>query len=65
MDKLAIVILVLVVVTLISTVFVMLGWSLFVVPVFGLKPLTFFQAFGFSLLANCFKSSSVSKELSK
>lgn len=56
MEKLGIMILMLVVITLISTVFIMFGWSLFMVPVFGLKSLTFFQAFGFSLLANTFKS---------
>jgi len=57
MDKLLVLMLGLVIIVLLSTLFIMLGWSLFVTPVFGLKSLSFFEAFGFSLLANCFKSS--------
>lgn len=34
--------------------FIMWGWSWFMVPVFGMEALTWGQAFGFSLLANCF-----------
>lgn len=37
------------------------GWSLFVVPVFHLPELTWLQAFGFSLLASTFRSSSAGK----
>lgn len=66
MDKLGLTLLILVAVTVISSLFIMLGWSLFVVPVFSLKPLTFFQAFGFSLLAATFKSgSAVTGKLAK
>lgn len=43
---------------IVSALFIMLGWSLFVVPVFGLESLTFFQAFGFGLLASSFKNAS-------
>ena len=46
---------------LLSLLFIKLGWSLFVVPVFGLPELTWLQAFGFSLLAGCFRSTSTSK----
>lgn len=66
MDKLGMMLLLLVLVTVISSLFIMLGWYLFMVPVFGMQPLTFFQAFGFSLLAACFKGgSSMTKELTK
>lgn len=61
MDTVLTVILVLVVAILISTVFVMIGWSLFMVPVFGMKSLTFMQALGFGFLAAAFKSSYTSK----
>lgn len=37
------------------------GWSLFIVPVFHLAELTWLQAFGFSLLANAFRSSGSKK----
>ena len=46
---------------LLSLLFIKLGWSLFIVPVFGYEELTWLQAFGFALLANCFRSSGVKK----
>lgn len=66
MEKLGLVLLLAMVYTIISSLFIMLGWSLFVVPVFGLKSLSFIQAFGFSLLAAAFKGGSeATKELLK
>ena len=47
---------------LLSLLFIKLGWSLFIVPVFGLPELTWLQAFGFSLLAASFRSSGLSKK---
>ena len=47
---------------LVSLLFIKIGWSLFVVPVFGLPELTWLQAFGFSLLAGCFRSTSSKKD---
>jgi hypothetical protein len=47
---------------LLSLLFIKIGWSLFMVPVFGLAELTWLQALGFALLANTFRSSSVKKE---
>ena len=44
---------------LLSLLFIKLGWSLFVVPVFGLPELSWMQALGFSLLASAFRPSSV------
>lgn len=55
MDKIVVMLILLIVVTFVSTMFIMWGWSLFMVPVFGMESLTFWQAFGFSLLAACFK----------
>ena len=46
---------------LLSLLFIKLGWSLFVVPVFGLPELTWVQALGFSFLASAFRSNGVSK----
>lgn len=43
---------------LLSLIFIKLGWSLFMVPVFGAPELTWIQALGFALLANSFRSSS-------
>ncbi len=48
-----------VVVLALHTLLVMLGWSLFMVPVFGLKSLTFVQAVGLSLVGSAFRSSSI------
>jgi len=45
----------------ITVAFIMLGWSLFVVPVFGLPSLSFLQALGFALLASAFRVVSQSK----
>ena len=50
------------IIILISLFFIKIGWSLFVVPVFGLPELTWMQALGFSLLANCFRGSPASKK---
>ncbi len=47
---------------LISLLFIKIGWSLFVVPVFGMPELTWLQAFGFSLLAGCFRSTVTKKD---
>lgn len=47
---------------LLSLFFIKIGWLLFVVPVFGLPELTWLQAFGFSLLAGCFRSINLSKK---
>lgn len=43
-------------VTIISLFFIKLGWSLFVVTMFGLPELTWMQALGFSLLASTFRT---------
>lgn len=45
----------------ISLFLIKLGWSMFVVSMFGLPELTWVQAFGFSLLASCFRSHSSGK----
>lgn len=42
---------------ILSLFFIKLGWSWFVVSVFGLPELTWLQALGFSFLASCFRSS--------
>lgn len=47
------------IVILINLFFIKLGWSLFIVPVFGLNELTWMQALGFSFLAAAFKPSSI------
>lgn len=47
---------------LLSLLFIKIGWSLFIVPVFGLPELTWMQALGFSLLASCFRGSSASSK---
>lgn len=44
------------IVMIISLFFIKIGWSLFIVPVFGLPELTWMQALGFSFLASSFKS---------
>ena len=43
---------------IVGLLLVKFGWSLFMTPVFGFEALTWSQAFGFSLLASCFKSHS-------
>lgn len=47
------------IVMLVSLLFIKLGWTLFIVPVFGLPDLTWVQALGFSFLAGAFKTSSI------
>lgn len=42
----------------IALFFIKIGWTLFMVPVFGLAELTWTQALGFSLLAAAFRGSS-------
>jgi hypothetical protein len=42
---------------LIHLLVIMVGWSLFVVPVFGLASLTLSQAIGLSLLTTVFRNS--------
>lgn len=61
MDKILVTGAVLVVVLIITMLFIVWGWSLFMIPVFGMQPLTFSQAFGFALLAQTFGRSSVGK----
>ena len=46
---------------MLKLIIVMWGWSLFMVPVFGMSGLSIGQAFGFTLLAHCFGSSSAKK----
>lgn len=55
---------VLVIVMILSLIFIKIGWTLFIVPVFGLPELTWLQALGFSFLASAFKSSSLSNSKS-
>ena len=40
---------------------IMWGWSLFMVPVFKMAPLTFSQAFGFALLGCAFGKTNINK----
>ena len=40
---------------LIMTMMIIIGWNLFMVPVFALKSLTLTQALGFTLLSSIFK----------
>lgn len=48
---------------LFSLLFIKIGWTLFMMPVFNLPDLTWVQALGFSFLASAFRaSSSVSKK---
>lgn len=49
------------IVILISLLLIKIGWGMFMVPVFGMAELTWGQAFGFSLLASCFRGSSFNK----
>lgn len=56
MSKLVTIVLGILFVLAITLAFTMLGWYLFVVPVFNLPPLTFMQALGFSILVNGFKT---------
>lgn len=57
-------ILTLIVIALISLMFkfilVKLGWSLFVMPVFGIRDISFIEAFGAILLFNGLVNSSIS-----
>ena len=51
------------IIVLLALLFIKIGWTLFMVPVFGMAELTWGQALGFSLLAAAFRGSSVkSKE---
>lgn len=45
----------------IGILMIMWGWSLFMVPVFKMAPLTFSQAFGFALLSYAFGKTNVNK----
>lgn len=56
MNKVTLVILALLLGLIFSTISIHFGWELFVVPVFGLKSLTFQQNFGLSLLISLFRS---------
>lgn len=47
---------------LLTMVLIIWGWSLFMVPVFGMQGLTLGQAFGFTLLASAFKPTSINKK---
>lgn len=47
--------------TVIGLFFIKLGWSLFMVPVFGMAELSWMQALGLSLLAGAFKSYNTTK----
>lgn len=47
---------------LLSLLFIKIGWSLFMVPVFNLPEITWLQAFGLSLLAGAFKSYNYGKK---
>lgn len=62
MDKMLQLILLIIVVLMIKMILIMWGWSLFMVPVFGMKALSAGEAFGFSLLASCFAGSSLSNK---
>ena len=59
MDKLLMFIILIAFVVLLSAAFIMLGWQLFIVPIFGLPGLSITQAIGFSILANAFNGSLV------
>lgn len=48
----------LLIIIIVTVLVIQFGWSLFAVPVFGLKKLTFEQAAGFALLAGAFGSGS-------
>lgn len=56
MAKLIGILTILLILFIIGPLVVMLGWYLFMVPVFGLPSLTFLQAIGFVLLAGAFKA---------
>lgn len=49
-------IMMLVVYVIVSLLLIKLGWSLFLVPVFGLRELAWTEALGFGLLAGAFRS---------
>jgi len=55
MNDLFTVIATILIVFLITMILTMWGWSLFMVPVFGMQALTVSQAFGFVLLTNMLK----------
>lgn len=61
MDTILNMLLILVIAVLINTLLIMLGWSLFMVPVFGMKSLTLLEALGFAILAATFKPTSLNK----
>lgn len=42
---------------ILSIFMIMFGWHLFAVPVFGLKEITFLQAFGLTLIGGAFRTS--------
>lgn len=49
-------------VIIVSLFFIKFGWALFMVPVFGLRDIGWFEALGLAMLASAFKSSSVKKD---
>ena len=61
MQEIGFVVLVLFALIIVTSLIIMLGWSLFIIPVFGYESLTFIQAFGFSLLASAFKPHNLKK----
>lgn len=56
MAKLIGILTILLILFIIGPLVVMLGWHLFMVPVFALPSLTFLQAIGFVLLTGAFKA---------
>lgn len=59
MQNLIAFILIIALVVILSALFIMFGWYLFVSPVFGLPGLSITEAIGFSILANAFNGSIV------
>lgn len=62
MDSILTVVGIFLVIFFIKMLFVMWGWSLFMVPIFGLQSLSLGQAFGFTVLAQCFAGSSTTSK---
>lgn len=55
MEKMLAVLFIMFILFCIGPLFIMLGWSLFMVPVFSLKSLAFSEAIGFMLMAAAFR----------
>lgn len=55
--EIGVIFLVLILATLISALFVKLGWSLSITPIFGIREITYLEAFGLSLVGGAFRSS--------